>query len=234
VARAFTSADVLQHNDGSNPAQIADPGVSLPSGTTEGNGGVIVIAALATLDPPEQWSTAARASTSDSAAPILAIMSRPDIPANETGWTFAGAGGSSTFWTWLAEEWTNLCSTPVWATAHTNQALSPASTSTGTTGSPDPAFYVAIAAVYLIGAATATTGWPSSVSWSNGFTETDVLTIGTGQTSTSFQLRVARKYETDPSSGPWETTATYNATQANKSSYACLAVFRAESYPGEA
>jgi hypothetical protein len=232
MARAFTSADIVQHADGADTL-VTSPSLALPSGSAEGSGGLIVMGALNAIASPENWDMPAGAGASAVSGFQVAIMCRADLPAGETTWPFVVVGGGSSYFVWLAEEWSNLAYAPVGADANTNLVTNPASISTGTTGSAEPAFYVAVAAVFMTGGASSGV-WPSSVTWSNGFTETDVVSIGSGAGVQSFQLRVARKYETDVSTGTWETTANFGATQTNKTAYACLAVFRAESYPGEA
>lgn len=233
MARAFTSADILQHADGSDSIATSPTTLALPSASTEGNGGLIVMGVLNVLTPPEQWDMSAGAGVSATSGYQLGIMCRADLPPGETSWPFTVLGSGSSYWVWVVEEWANLSFAPLGASAQTNLATNPATISTGTTGSAEPAFYVAVAAVFLTGGASSGV-WPASVTWSNGFTETNVISIGTGVGAQSLQLRIARKYETDVSTGTWETTADFGATQTNKTAYACIAVFRAESYPGEA
>jgi hypothetical protein len=74
--------------------------------------------------------------------------------------------------------------------------------------------------------------WPTT-SWSDSFTETEVLTRGDGSATNDLQLHIARRYGTEGETGPWTTTATFTGTMTNKSVFACLAVFRAENYVGD-
>lgn len=233
MGRAFTSGDVVQTSGGATTGvAVANPSTALPNPASEGNGGFIVVCAQSIIDPPEQWHRVA-ASGAPVTQPQLGIMCRADLPAGDQSWFFQVAAGFTTYWTWLTEEWTNLSNAPLLAASSATAAQGVSSISTGSTGSWDAPYAVGIAAVGLIVGNTEGLAWPT-VSWSNGFTETDVFTRGTGTTMSDMQLRVARQYGTLGDTGSWETTATFTGSMGTKNVYACLAAFRAESYPGEA
>jgi hypothetical protein len=230
MPRAFTSADVVQADTGADVGATA-PTISMAP-TAEGNGGIIVISAQNVLAPPSQWHTLAAAGLSDVNV-MLGIMCRADLPPGETTWVFNSVGGVSGNWTWIAEEWTNLSYAPMLGSARTNQLTSVGSISTGTTGTWDSTNYaVGIAAMWIYGASGAPAGWPTCT-WSNGFTETDVLTIGTGSNIGDQELHVARRYGEAGDTGAWETTCTFHTTMTTKAAHACLAVLRAESLLGD-
>jgi|SRR5829696_7067078 len=230
MVRAFTPADVVQSVPGTASLQPSVT-VSLTNPAVEGRGGLIVMAAQLQLAPPEQWHTAAGSGSSDDIH-LLKILARPDLLAGEQSWGFATDNASQATWAWIIEEWTNVSFAPLQPSARTLQTTSPAAISTGTTDTFNAPYVVGVAAVMLTGAPTGPV-WPTSCTWSNGFTETEVQSVGTGQGGTDLQLRVARRYGTLNDTGGWETTATFNATQTNRLAYACLATFRSEYQLGD-
>lgn len=230
MARAFASTDIVQTNSGTASLQV-DPSIALTSPATEGNGGIIVMAAQTVVAPPGQWHTAAAAGTADG-SPQLAIMCRADLPPADQSWAFATFNGATANWCWLAEEWTNFSFAPFAGSARTNLQSAPSSISTGTTGAFTADYVAGIAAVLLFGGPTAA-AW-STPSWSGSFVETDVLSVGTGTGSTDMQLRIARRYGTLSDAGAWSTTATWSGAQTGKTVYAAIAAFRAESFSDEA
>jgi hypothetical protein len=232
MVRAFTAADVIQHDTGS-VGGMTDPTtiVSLPNPASGGNSGLIVMGAQTFLAPPEQWHTAAGAGATDTSVQ-MGVMIRPDLPANDQSWVFATNTGAVANWLWVAEEWANISYAPLHGSARTHTQVGGSSISTGTTPAFTAPYVVGIAAVFMQGGTNAA-AW-SPVTWSNGFTETDVVQVGTGQASGDFQLRVARRYGTLDETGPWETTCTFtDGADPGKVFYACLAVFRAEHHEGE-
>lgn len=205
----------------------------MPSATTEGRGGIVVLGAQTVITPPEQWDIVAWSGTSTSYAQLVSIMCRADLPAGETTWSFSTIDGSNGSWAWVVEEWTNLSFAPIAAdSGQTTLVVDPTSISSGSTGTTEAPYVMLVAAALLQGGSTAAV-WPASASWSNGFTETDVVTLGTGQAAGDLQLRVARYYGTLGEVGPWSTTCTYPAAQTNKTAYACIAAFRAENWAGD-
>lgn len=235
MVRAFTAADVVQHATGTyDPPAIDLPAtVSLPGTTSEGTGGLIVMGAMSAVDPPNQWHQVSWAGNVET-SPLMSVMVRADFLAGEQSWEFMPSPGSGPSWAWVVEEWTNLSYAPLLAQSHTNLVSGPASLSTGTTPTWSAPYAVGIAAITIIGGVNAQV-W-SPVTWSNSFTETDVVTLGAGNTSgaDNLQLRVARRYGTLDETGGWETTITFtNGADAGKVCYACLAVLRAENKQGD-
>jgi hypothetical protein len=228
MPRAFTSADVVQSDPGT-ALSATNPGIALPNPAVGGNGGVVLLAAAGVIEKPEQWDMVIGVGLTDTSTPQLMILCRADLPDADQSWTFLPVGGAGvTNWAWVAEEWTNLSYAPLLATAFTGATTAPTSISSGTTGTWDWPYAVGIAVVSLVHGTSGAFTWPSSVSWSNGFTETDVVTLGSGGTALDTQLRVARKYGTLSDAGGWETTALFTDATTNKTVRACIAVFRAE------
>jgi hypothetical protein len=223
--RAFTSADIVQHADGADAFTI-NPTLALTNPSTDGSGGIIILAAQSPLTPPDQWHAAAQAGIGGA---LLSIMCRADLPAGETTWPFTTLAGSAN-WAWVVEEWTNLSYSPIETSASTGLSTSvtnPAAISTGTTDVFSTEYVVGVAAI-LLNAGAGSSAW-SAVTWSNGFTETDVVSLGTGTTNGDMQMRVARLYGTSGDAGSWETTCTFTGgTQTGKTGHGALAVFRAE------
>lgn len=225
MARAFTSADVVQSASG-QVALATDPGVALPNPAAEGNGGVIVLGSGTQAAVPDQWHLAAVGGAGS--ALVLMIMCRADLPAGDQSWSFPALAGNVN-WCWVAEEWTNLSFAPLATSARTSGALAPTSVSTGTTAAFDAPYAVGIAAVLLTTAGTGGNVWPSVSGWTNGFVQTDELAVGTGAGAAEDKLWIARYYGTAGETGPWETTATFSgAATTGKTAYSCIAVFRAE------
>lgn len=228
--RAFTDADLVQPPDDGTSATTTSPsGLALAAGSTEGNAGILVLGAQTQIVSPDFWHIAAQSGTS-AAAVQLAVLCRADLFAGETTWPFVAVGGSPATWAWSAQEWTNV-SFAAFETASPagTLATNPASISTGTTGPFTTEYVMGVAAVLVQGSATSTV-W-SAGTWSNGFTETDVMSAGTGQNALDLQLRVARLYSGQNDAGSWESTFTFSGgAQTGKVAYACLAVFRAESW----
>lgn len=222
MARAFTPQDVVQSVTGS-AGTTADPGVALSNPATAGHGGVAVIVANTVVQPPEHWDMTSYSGTQ---SPQLTVMCRADLPDQDQSWPFTAIGGGLANWAWLVEEWTNLSYAPVVAAANAAVAAAPSSISTGSTGTWEGGYAVGIAAVALT-RPSGSGAWPS-VSWSGGFTETDVVAFGTGAAVGDVQLRVARYYGTFGETGPWSTTATFTGTMTGFNAYACLTAFRAE------
>lgn len=242
MARAFTAADAAQSVPGT-AAAVSTPGATLAE-TVAGRGGVIVIGAGTGLDAPEQWHRVAKGGQS-AAFPQCTILCRANLLGGETSWAFASAGGT-TNWAWVAEEWTNLSYAPlaVPGVDNTPGGFQPASVTLGPTDTWTGIPYVmAVAAIAILHGTAGGGTWPT-VTWSDGFTETDVLSVGnnstngpagSGPNSNDMQLRVARRYGTLDEAGGWQTTATFSGqAMTNKSVYGALAVFRAENYVGEA
>lgn len=229
MARAFTSADIVQVDSGTTVSS-ADAGIGLPAGSTEGTCGIAVVGVIVNLGPPERWHFAA-ASGITAAAQQFGIFCRADLPAGESSWAFGTANGSLATWLWLAEEWTNVSFAPVAGTSGILTApLGATSFTAGPTGSFEGSPYVVgIAAVFIQSSALSDATWPS-VSWSDSFVETDVISLGDGLGTNDLQLRVARRYATTVDAGPWTTTATYTGSMAGKRSFGGLAAFRAENY----
>lgn len=216
----FTDSHVVQSNTGS-PGASSSINVTLPAGTTEGNTAIIVMGAQTLINSPTQWDLVITAGTG---GPTLAIMCRADIPAGESSWPFTPISGGPN-WTWTSAEWMNISNAPIETTATSGSGVSaPSSISTGTTGSFTSQYVMGIAAVQLL--STGGSAWPT-VSWSSGFTETDVVEVGDGTINGHIQLRVARLYGTDSEVGPWSTTATFTGSMTSKTVCACLAVFSA-------
>jgi hypothetical protein len=239
MPRTFTAADIIQGADG-QPGALDVVTVSLPAPAIEGNGGIIVMGAQTDISPPRQWHPASRAGFTAGSHQV-AIMCRPYLQAGEQSWDFQTNSsdpvnpGGVAFWLWRVEEWSaNLSPAAVLGDAATfNATPSLASISTGTTEAWDPAeCAVGIAAVLMLGNAGGAV-FPTVGSWSNGFTETDMLTEGTGSQGDDLRLWVARKYGDPGDTGAWETTATFSGTVTGKTPMAALAVFRAAYYEGE-
>jgi len=236
MARAFTSDDTVQSVPGSDTATTTvSPTLSA---TRDGSGGIIIMGALATIGSPPNWHFAGWGASVAYSSRLVAVMCRADLPAGETTWPFVVSDGSTlASWVWVAEEWTNLSYAP----------LASQSTGTGLTGSPTALtagpsdtftaeYVVGIAALMVGGSAGATSPF-STVTWSSGWTETDVVTVGTGQNpvTADIQLRVARRYGTQDETGPWSVTATFDGgTQTGKTSGLCMAVLRAENFDSDA
>lgn len=226
MPRAFTPDDVVQAPS-AQLAATATPNVAFTSPAAEGHAGIIVMGAQSLINPPEQWDPTVTAGTG---GPTLAIMCRSDLPDQDQAWTFSPTGGTPR-WTWLAEEWANVSFAATAATsASTSGQLAPASISTGTSGTTSAPYVACIAAVQIL--STGGSAWPS-VSWSNGFAETDVLSVGTGSVNGDIMLRVARYYGTLNETGGWETTATFTGSMTSKTCHAAIAVFRAENFDSD-
>jgi hypothetical protein len=220
--RAFTTADVVQSNPGT--VTLTSPiSVTVPNPTVEGNAGLVVMAAQTLISPPDEWHPAATAGVGGVS---VAVMLRADLPsAGESSWSFAASAGSPS-WCWLAEEWTNISSVPVQSSAGADGVGADTSLGTGNTSSPfDTQFLMGLAALQI--SSSGGSAWPT-VAWSNGFVETDVVSIGVGSANGDLQLRVARYYGTDSEAGPWSTTATFTGSMTSKTPHICLAVLRAE------
>lgn len=224
MARAFTSADVLQQNTGAQAA-TATPTPALSNPATGGNSGVLIAGATTQLNPPEQFHYGAQTGIATYGGTLVAVLIRPDLNDGEQSWTLTPPSGTPN-WCWIAEEWTNLAPTGEEASAGSGLLSAPATAPTGSTAAFDAEYVVGVAALLVFGGGSIAF---STVSWSNSFVETDVVTIGTGLTAADTQLRVARRYGTQNDTGPWSTTATFTGgTQTGKTAYACLAVLRAE------
>lgn len=239
MPRAFTSADVVQGTDG-QPGALATVTVSLPSPGTAMNSGVLVLGAQTDVSAPRQWHPVARSGFVVGNY-SLAVMCRPNLLDGDQSWDFqtnssdaVNAGGVA-FWLWRVEEWLNVSPTADLGSAATfNATPSLASISTGTTDTWDSAEYaVGIAAVLMLGNAGGAV-FPTVGSWSNGFTETNMLSDGDGSAGDDLRLWVARKYGAAGDPGGWETTATFSGTVTGKTPMACLGVLRAEHFVGEA
>lgn len=238
MARAFTSADVVQ-GDG-NAGTLTTPSISLPGPATAGNGGIIVMFAGSVVAPPDRFHTAASSGTS-SLATQMAIMCRTDLEDGDQAWTFDTLSpGAAAIWTWRVEEWTNLSYAPIAGSANVTAAINLSSVTIGPTETfwTSPQYVIGIAAVGLASGSASTVPWPT-VTWSDGFTETDTYQVGNGAGefgTANYKLHVARRYGTLDETGPWSTTATFSnsGTTGTRTTFACMAVFRAESHVGEA
>jgi hypothetical protein len=216
--RAFSDADLIQAGTGT--ATLTHPiSATVPAGTTEGNAGIIVMAAQTPLAPPAQWDLVA-----NTAAGLLAIMCRSDLPAGESSWPFDTSSGTVANWAWTTGEWGNVAPAPL-ETSSVANGSGVSSLSTGNTSAFSTQFVMGIAVFGIFSPGGA--AWPS-VSYDNGFTETDSLQVGTGTASGDVFLRVARRYGADSDAGPWSCTATFTGSMTGKTVYAALAVFRAE------
>lgn len=241
MVRAFTPADVTHHNEATVLA-TESPAVGFTRGAVEGRGGIVVLGAQSTLNAPFQWDPAVF-SGFGAGANMLLIMSRPWLLDAEQTWTFKASGtaiaesdtGVTANWCWIAEEWDNLALVGPHASASNPDATyGKMACSTGTTAALTADYVVGIAAVMVQASDIGSAGFATSASWSNSFTETDVLTIGAGTSSQHIQLRVARRYGTLGETGPWETTCTFaGSTMANMASFGALAVFEAARLVGD-
>jgi hypothetical protein len=239
MPRAFTSGDVVQGADG-QPGALDVVTVSLTNPGIEFNAGVLVMGAQADISPPRQWHAVARSGFVVGNY-SMGVFCRPDLLAGEQSWDFQTHSsdpvnpGAAAFWLWRVEEWTNVSFTAdLGAAATFNATPSLSSISTGTTGTWDSTEYaVGIAAVLMLGNAGGAV-FPTVSSWTNGFTETQMLSDGDGSSGDDIRLWVARKYGTAGDTGAWETTATFSGTVTGKTPMACLGVLRAEHHVGEA
>lgn len=232
MSRAFTSADILHQDSNTIPGGATDPGIAFTTPATAGNSGIIVVGAGTQVNPPEQWHYAGQAGAAAYGATQIAVLSRPDLLTGETSWALPTLAGTPK-WAWIAEEWTNISYAPQQGSSGSGQLSAPASAATGSTGAFTAEYVAGIAALLVYGGVNAAV-W-SAVTWDNGFTETDVLSCGTGTGGGDIQVRVARRYGTRNDAGPWSTTATFTGgTQTGKLGYICLAVLAAERYVGEA
>lgn len=237
MPRAFSSGDVVQHS--ANALNAADPGVSVANPTTEGNSGVIMMMVASLLASPEQWDIVA-SSGPVANSPQAGVMCRACTLSGEQTWAFSSTSGLATNFAWVAEEWTNLSFAPLLSMPTDQTGVQPPAnlTAIGPSGTWDATEYaVGIAIVGLISAATDGITWPT-VAWSGGFTETDVLAVGTGDTANDVKLHVARRYGTAGETGPWTAGVTLAGGWAdattNKTAYSALAIFRAAHFVGEA
>lgn len=127
---------------------------------------------------------------------------RDNQPAGETSWSFTSAG--SIKWAWRIEEWSGLSTvnqpdamtgngqnvvTGTAGTQNNDSAKSPSFLCT-----PDVTDYAALAVFRAGSAGTSADLFPAGRSYSSGFSEVDVLTVGTGTTSNDFQLIIAEGY----------------------------------------
>jgi hypothetical protein len=236
MPRAFTDTDVIQTASGATVAagSEVDPGVALPATTTEGNFGLIVVGAAGTVTPPELWHYAGSSGSGSLVTTQLAIMCRADLPAGEQSWPFACSGNLATSWAWLVEEWSNTSVAPVVAKVGSTGAANPTSVTLSAPETLAAAEYVAAVAALLIYTSTVGSGssaWPS-VSWSNGFTETDTPARGTGTNGSDVQLRVARYTSSTAETGPWSTVATMSGL-TGKTVFGALAAFRTEYFDSD-
>lgn len=217
--RAFTAADPVQADSGTSVFTTTAT-VTVPAGTTEGHGGLIVLGVQNPIIPPAQWDTLAVAGV----AQTLAIMCRADLPAGESSWGFQTLTGSAN-WTWTVGEWANLAWVPEETSASANGTTGDTSIASGSTGVFAAQFVVGIVAVQIM--STGGSAWPT-ISYSGGFVETDALSVGTGTANGDIYLSVARRYGTDSEAGPWSCTATFTGSMTSKTPNIALAVLRAE------
>jgi hypothetical protein len=240
MPRAFIPSDVLQSTTGFSPATTATPGVSLPNPATEGSAGFVVIGSQGQVTPPWEWHEAALSGIS-AGVNELAILIRPDLEDQEQSWVFnagaapvpTGVSGSSAFWAWLVEEWANVSYAPMQGSASAvNSTGGVSSLSIGPTGSFTAQYVIGVAAVMILGSASST-AWPTGASWSGGFTETDVVSEGTGTTANDIQLRIARQYGTLNDAGPWSTTCTFTGSMTGLTPWGAMAVFQAEDFDSD-
>jgi hypothetical protein len=221
MARAFTPADVVQHDSGTTPTSVPNVTASLPNPATEGNGGIMIVGFNAPATPPENWHIAATP-----AGTQTCIMCRADLAAGDQSWVFDSSGADTTFM-WIAEEWTNLSYCPLAASSGFTTTLSaPTSISAGTTGSFDAPYVQGLAFVFVTNV-SGTAAWPT-VAWDNSFAGTDEIAIGDGTGTLHIKLYVARRTGTLNETGPWSTTATFTGSMTGKTAQGAIAVFRAE------
>lgn len=212
--RAFDAADVVQENTGT--ATLSTPfTATVPSGVTEGNTGVVIMASQLPLAIPADWHPVAVANT------LLWIFARIDLPAGESSWTFTPSTTANAAWT--VREWGNVGGLETFVSATGSGGAS--SVSTGNTGSFTSQFVVGMLGVMLTSAGGS--AWPT-ISYSDSFEETDSLQVGSGTASGDVKLWVARRYGTDSDAGPWSCTATFTGSMSSKTPFAALAVFRAQ------
>jgi hypothetical protein len=215
--RPFSDADLIQANTGT--ATLASSATAtVAAGTAEGNTGIICMFAQSVIAAPAQWDITASVSFG-----ILSILCRGDLPGGESSWPFNAAAGSPN-WAWTAGEWANAAGAPLESSAPGAFAAAPASLSAGSTGTFAAQYVMGVAAFGVAGGGAA--GWPS-VSYDNGFTETDSVQVGTGTAAGDLLLKVARLHGADSDPGPWSCTATFTGSMTSKTAYAALAVFRA-------
>jgi hypothetical protein len=215
--RGFSDADLIQSNGGA-AALVSSQTLTVPSGSAEGNSGIIVVGVQVPVTTPDQWHIAASPSGG-----LLQVLCRADLPAGESSWTLDGltAGG----WAWTVAEWANIAFAPIESAVAAAGAGGVSSLSTGSTGTFATEWVMGIAAFCLQTSGGAV--WPS-VSYDNGFTETDSQQSGDGTNAGDVLLKVARRYGTDSETGPWSCTATFTGSMASKTPHAALVVFRAE------
>lgn len=230
MVRAYTPADIIQSVPGSAAAQqTINPALTNPAGS--GHCGVLLICATSVVNPPEQWHTAASVGAGGLVTQS-GVLCRADLPENDQSWalSFGGVGN----WLWIVEEWDNVSFAPLVATTPwANVSGSVESLDSGSTGTWDAPYVVGVAVCGVIGGPSATSGW-SPITWSNGFVETNVETLGAGQDSGGLRLHVARRYGTLNETGPWSTTVTWtDGVQTAKTQMLSIAVFRAENYAGD-
>ena len=216
--RAFNDSDLIQSNSGT-ATLVSSTNATVPASTVEGNAGIICMFAQTPIAPPNQWDTVAFTSFTQ-----IAIMCRADLPSGETSWPFSTASGGPANWGWTSGEWSNVASAPLETSVGTTGTGGASSISTGTTAAFNTRYVMGIAAFGISG--TGGSAWPS-VSYSNGFTETDSVQVGTGTANGDMLLKVARLYGSDSDPGPWSCTATFTGSMTSKTPFAVLAVFRA-------
>jgi hypothetical protein len=215
--RGFSDADLAQANTGT-ASSASSVNATVPAGTTEGNVGIIAMMAATVVAAPDQWDIIAAAGGGE-----LVIMCRSDLPAGESSWPFTAL--VSTNWTWAAGEWVNVASAPTETSVSADGLAGASSVSTGSTGTFSTQFVMGVAAFGIW--SQGGSAWPS-VSYDNGFTETDSVQVGTGTGVLDILLKVCRRYGTDSETGPWSCTATFTGDMTSKTPYAALAVFRTQ------
>jgi hypothetical protein len=229
MARAFTDADLIQHDSGTS-VSTASVTVSLPNPTTEGNTVLMHLRCFSFAALPDQWDR----TVGESAIPALQILTRTDVVGGENSWTLtlspiappSSAGNS--IWLWRVEEWANIGYLPVVSTgsaADLSPAASPFSTgSTGSfTGEPN---WLAFAVISFYKAVADSQLWPTVTALTNGFVLDEYVDFGDG-TGAAGTTRLAVCHLYGSGDGPITTSATLSGTLTNINAQGVIAVYRA-------
>jgi hypothetical protein len=234
MPRAFTDTDLVQFDGGTTTIDATSVPVSLPNGVQDGSSGIIVVGSPNPWEPPTQWHPIVKSGSGSETSPSLVIMCRANLAVGETDWSFDLTSPVNAMVCWTVEEWKNISYCPLVAKGINWDPATPVASLalTATQAGLDPGYTLGIAALFVKGSPSA--GAWSAVTWSNGFTEQYVQTMGPGSDATSSQLRVARRYGAASETGSWATTATFTGgVQTGKVFYGGLAILRAENHEGD-
>jgi hypothetical protein len=221
MARAFTDADLLQSPAGGTSAGATGVTVTLPSGATEGSCGVIFLHTEAPADPPSEWDN-----RFSEASGRTAVMFRPHLMANESSWMFDWHAAAAT-WAWKAQEWANVAwKGPAGVAIAPAGGLAPTSVATGDTGTWAEEYVIGLLVVSLYNPTGGSATWPTA-SFSNSFTETDMVSVGSGTGAGNIGLWAARRYGTQNETGPWSCTASFTGATNGMLAAAVLVVLGA-------